>query len=114
MEAETGFHVSRLIDVHVIGDAPGIPVPSKGSAHGPTSPAICAGLPRTRVKGGTSRVTIAPGSTTAPDPTRTPFRIVAFGPIHTSSSITTGNREISALGRPFPICDLATTTAIRT
>ena len=42
---------------------------------------IRAGFPMTRAPGGTSLVTIDPGSMNAPAPIRTPLRIVACGPI---------------------------------
>src|SRR5690606_12800844 len=49
-----------------------------------------AGLPPTRVNGGTSLVTMLPAATTAPRPMRTPLRMMQLLPIQTSSSITTG------------------------
>jgi hypothetical protein len=48
-----------------------------------------AKLPVTWRPGGTSRTTTAPSETEAPSPTRTRFRSVACGPIHTSSPIRT-------------------------
>ena len=44
---------------------------------------------------------------------RTPFRIVAFGPIQTSSSMTTGRRGIGGRGRPLPSGEQAIASAMR-
>ena len=52
-------------------------------------PIILAGTPPTIAPGGTSRVTPALAPTTAPRPIRTPLRMQACSPIHTSSSIIT-------------------------
>ena len=48
-----------------------------------------------------------------PAPMRTPFRIVAFGPIQTSSSMTTGALGIGGRGRPWPSGEQATASAMR-
>ena len=60
---------------------------------------ILAGLPPTNEYGGTLLVTTLPAATIVPSPTVTPFKIIAFAPIHTLSSITTG----SVCGLGFPL-----------
>src|SRR5262249_56417930 len=94
--------MSAFVVIHVVGNGSVVPVPFESArfAHLQTSPITCAGLPITRDRGGTSRVTIAPGSINDPSPTRTPLRIVAPGPIQTASSMITGLRLFSCLGHP--------------
>lgn len=54
-----------------------------------------AGTPATTTSGGTLRVTTVPAPTMERAPMRTPGRIMAPAPIHTSSSTTMGLRSIS-------------------
>ena len=44
---------------------------------------------------------------------RTPFRMVALGPIQTSSSITTSRCGIGGRARPWPSGEQATASAMR-
>src|ERR1051325_1449874 len=72
LKAECRFDVSRFIHKDVFRNRPGKPVPRKCApgSHS-TLPITCAGLPMTRARGGTSRVTSDPGSMNAPRPIRT-------------------------------------------
>src|SRR5215475_371003 len=107
--------MSAFVVIHVVGNGSVVPVPFESArfAHLQTSPITCAGLPITRDLGGTSRVTIAPGSMNEPAPTRTPLRIVAPGPTQTASSMMTGLPLISGLERPSLKVEQAIASAIR-
>src|SRR5262245_966214 len=108
-----GERVGRVqVDVpsgyDVAGDPTEIPVPVQISPRGDHAASTTrAGLPVTAAPRGTSRLTIAPGSITAPAPTRTPLRIVALNPIQTSSSITTGRDSTAGRRRRSPTGDRA-------
>src|SRR5437868_6256090 len=103
MKAERRFKIGAFFDRYVLRDGAGVPVPFELSifVH-ETAPTICAGLPRMRARGGTSRVTSEPASIHAPRPMVTPFKIVALGPIQTSSSILTVLRKTAGRGLPSP------------
>src|SRR5260370_2781136 len=114
VKAETCLDIGRFANDDVVGNLSRIPVPRQGAVgiHG-SWPTTCAGLPSTRDRGGTSRVTSEPASIQAPAPRRTPLRMVALGPIHTSSSITTGRFKTGGRGRPWPRGEQAMASAMR-
>src|SRR5579859_7439907 len=113
MEAERGFNIRGAIHVNIRGNGSPMPIPRQCAfaVHG-TFPIIRAGLPSTRARGGISLVTSDPASMNAPAPIRTPFKITAFGPIQTSSSMMIRFRKTSGRARPLPSGEQATASAI--
>src|SRR6185436_14360976 len=114
VEAEGRFHVGCVVERDVLGNRARVPIPLEFSVCGhDTSPMTSAGLPMTRARDGTLRLTTAPGSTKAPAPMRTPLRMVAFGPIQTSSSIITSCLTTMGRGLPLPRGEQAMASATR-
>src|SRR5258707_15714752 len=61
------LHVSSFINDDILGNCSWIPIPLQCAANAHSIwPMICAGLPRRRDLGGTSRVTTEPASIQAP------------------------------------------------
>ena len=76
----------------------------RGGLYAVVSPGVIwrimrAGTPATTVIGGTCAVTTAPAATTAPRPTVTPGRMVAFAPTQASSSMVTTAENWAAVQR---------------
>src|SRR6266566_4298642 len=103
-ETISAADISSRVDTYIFRNNARVPITAQLATrdHGERSSSGRAGLPMTLERAATSRTTTAPGSTMAPAPIRTPLRIVALGPIQTSSSIKTGHAQKAGRGAPPP------------
>src|SRR5687767_7937608 len=89
-EGERRVQPSSFSQHHILGQRFGKPVVLQKATHEEPPCTTWAGFPATEAPAGTSDVTTAPAPIRAPQPMRTPLRIIAPMPIQTSSSMITG------------------------